>query len=51
MCAALGVAGRDKGQVVALLESYERGERKQAAAQKREVADLGFLWRQLGLKR
>ncbi len=37
-------------QVVALLESYERGERKEAATQKREVADLGFLWRELGLE-
>ncbi len=40
-----------KRQVVELLESYERGERKQAAAQQRDEADLGFLWRELGLER
>ena len=40
-----------KRQVIALLESYERGERKESATQKRPMANLGFLWRGLGLER
>ncbi len=40
-----------KRQVMDLLESYGREERKKAEAEGREVADLGFMWRTLGLER
>jgi hypothetical protein len=41
--------GRDK--VLRLLRTYEGGELRRAREEGREPADLGFLWRQLGVKR
>ena len=38
-------------QVIRLLESYDRGERKDAVRQGRSAVDYGFLWKQLGLER